>query len=142
MSRPRPAWWRDVKDAIRRYPEMKKAMQDQVPTAATARYGPQTPHSGVGRPLEDKAIKRLSDGDAQDYEAINAAIHETAKMENGKTRLTIIDLVYWKRSHSIQGAGMKTGYSKRQADRFIREFILLVAFYQGRITREETRRRY
>lgn len=142
MSRPRYWWWGTVKALIRQYPEMQKVIQDQLPAAATARYGQQTPHSGSGRALEDTAIKRLSDSETRDYEAVRAAIRETAKMSNGEARLAIIDLVYWKQTHNIQGAGMATGYSKKQAERFCADFILLVAFYQGRITREEAHCKY
>lgn len=142
MSKPRYRWWGYVKNVIRAYPELRKRLAEPVQTSVTAAYGPQTHQSGSGRALEGAVVKRLSGRDAAEFEAVEAAIRETAKMSNGEARLAVIDLVYWKQTHNIQGAGMVTGYSQKQAKRFCVEFILLVAFYQGRITREEAHCKY
>ena len=71
--------------------------------------------------------KKLSSRDVAEFEAVEAAIRETAKMENGEARLAIIDLVYWKRSHTLAGAGMQVGYSYEWAKRVQRKFALSVA---------------
>lgn len=142
MSSPRYWWWGAVKALIRQYPEMRKTMQDQLPAAATAHYGPQTPHSGPGRVLESTAIKRLSDREVADYEAVESAIRETAKMETGEIRLAIIDLLYWKRYwKTIDGAAYEVGYSKDRAADFHGEFIRLVGYYMGYLPREKVRRK-
>jgi len=142
MSRPRYWWWGTIKALIRQYPKMREAMQDQLPAAATARYGPQTPQNGAGRALEGAVVKRLSDREVQDYEAVRAAIRETAKMENGEARLAIIDLLYWKRYwKTIDGAAYEVGYSTDRAEDFHGEFIRLVGFYMGYLPREKVRRK-
>lgn len=132
-----------MKNVIRAYPELKERMLETPETAATARYSPQTRQSGTGRPVECSVVQRLSSRDAEEYEAVNAAIRETARMSNGEARLAIIDLVYWKRGKvCVDEAGMRVGYSPKQAKRICVEFIRLVAFYLGEITREEVRCRY
>lgn len=127
MSRPRYRWWPYVKNVIRTYPELRKTLTEPVCTPMTARYGPQTPQNGLGRALESAVTKKLSSRDVAEFEAVEAAIRETAKMENGEARLEIIDLVYWKRSHTLAGAGMQVGYSYEWAKRAQRRFALSVA---------------
>lgn len=132
-----------MKNVIRAYPELKERLLETPETAVTARYSPQTRQSGTGRPVECSVVQRLSSRDAKEYEAVNAAIRETARMSNGEARLAIIDLVYWKRGKvCAEEAGRRVGYSPKQAKRICVEFIRLVAFYLGEITREEVRCRY
>ena len=132
-----------MKNVIRAYPELRERVLEAPETTITARYGHQTRQNGSGRPIERLVVQRLSGRDADEYEAVNAAIRETARMSNGEARLAIIDLVYWKRGKvCVDGAGMRVGYSPKQAKRICVEFIRLVAFYLGEITREEVRCRY
>lgn len=132
-----------MKNVILAYPELKERLLETPETAVTARYSPQTRQSGTGRPVECSVVQRLSSRYAEEYEAVNAAIRETARMSNGEARLAIIDLVYWKRGKvCVDEAGMRVGYSPKQAKRICVEFIRLVAFYLGEITREEVRCRY
>ena len=141
MSRRDYPWWGDVKRLIEQYPELKEAMRDQLPAAATAQYGPLTPQSAPGRALESLVVKRLSRRVAAEIEAVEAAIRETARKPTGEARLAIIDLVYWRKSHRLYGAAMEIGYSEIQAKRYSAEFIRLVAFYLGKIPRAEVRSR-
>lgn len=127
MSRPRYRWWGYVKNVIRAYPELRKKLMEPMHTPVTAKYGPQTGQNGAGRALEGAVVKRLSGRDVTEFEAVDAAICETAKLENGEARLAIIDLVYWKRSHTLAGAGMQVGYSYRHAQRVHEQFAYLVA---------------
>ena len=94
MSRRDYPWWGDVKRLIEQYPELKEAMRDQLPAAATAQCCPLTPQGGTGRALESLAVKRLSRRETAEIEALDAAIRETARKPTGEARLAIIDLVY------------------------------------------------
>lgn len=127
MSRPRYRWWGYVKNVIRAYPELKRLMAEQPQTSLTAQYGPTIPSGRIGRPVEGVAVKMLSGRDTAEYEAVKAAIRDTAKLPNGEIRLKVIDLVYWKRSHTLGGAGHAAGYSYRQTKRIQEQFAYLVA---------------
>lgn len=127
MSKPRYRWWGYVKAVIRAYPELKRIAELPAQTSVTARYGPQAPKSGAGRPLERLVVKELSGDDCKEYEAVLRAIRDTEQMPNGAARLKIIELVYWKRSHTLAGAGLAVGYSYEWAKRAQRRFIELVA---------------
>lgn len=116
-----------MKNVIRAYPELRERLLETPETAVTARYSPQMRQNSAGRPIECSVVQRLSSRDAKEYEAVNAAIRETARMSNGEARLAIIDLVYWKRSHTLAGAGMRVGYSYRHTQRVHEQFAYLVA---------------
>lgn len=131
MSRPRYRWWGYVKNVIRAYPELERRATEQPTGSLTAKYGPTAPSGGEGRPVEGVAVKRLSGRDMAEYEAVRAAIRDTAKLPNGEMRLRIIELVYWKRSHTLTGAGYAVGYAERQTRKFHGEFIRTVAFHLG-----------
>ena len=139
MSSREYPWWGDVKRLIEQYPELKEAMRDQLPAAATAQYGSLTPQGGTGRALESLAVKRLSRRETAEIEAVEAAIRETARKPTGEARLAIIDLVYWRKSHRLYGAALEVGYSEKQVRRYNAEFIRLVAFYLGKIPRSEVK---
>lgn len=127
MSKPRYRWWGYVKNVIRAYPELERRASELPPVSMTAKYGPSMPSGGAGRPVEGAVVKRLSRRDATEYEAVRAAIRDTAKLPNGDTRLKIIELVYWKRSHTLGGAGYAVGYSYRQTRRLHELFVYTVA---------------
>lgn len=84
----------------------------------------------------------LSDRELSDCESVEAAIRETARMESGKARLMVIDLLYWKRYwKTIDGAAYEVGYSPDRVKDFHGEFIRLVAFHLGYIPREKIPRK-
>ena len=120
-----------MKNVIRAYPELERRATEQPTGSLTAKYGPTAPSGGEGRPVEGVAVKRLSGRDMAEYEAVRAAIRDTAKLPNGEMRLRIIELVYWKRSHTLTGAGYAVGYAERQTRKFHGEFIRTVAFHLG-----------
>ena len=50
---------------------------------------------------------------------------------NGKERLEIINLMYWKNSHTLAGAGLQVGYGYDRARQIHQEFVVAVATYYG-----------
>ena len=134
MSKPRYWWWGSIQNALRAYPRLKQ--QYEAPNVAvTARYAEGVSHgSDPGRTTETAALERLYDGDYQIYLAITAAVEETERMTNGRDRLRIIELIYWKRYwKTIEGAAYEVGYSKDRAKEMHTEFIRLVGHHMGYI---------
>lgn len=127
MGKPRYRWWGYVKSVIRAYPEFKKELEELRLQSVTAAYGPVSGHSGTGRPVERAAMKQLSPADQREYEAVTAAMKETARLPDGQERLKIMDLVFFRQSHTLQGAAMAAHLSYRSARRRQNDFILLVA---------------
>lgn len=63
--------------------------------------------------------------------AVADAIAETERLVDGAERLRLIDLVLWKRTHTLQGAAMAVYVSERTAQEWHRQFIRLVGQKRG-----------
>lgn len=59
--------------------------------------------------------------------AVREAIEATKDMKDGTDRLKIIDMVFWKKTHTLSGAAMRIPCSERTARRWHTEFIKEVA---------------
>ena len=98
--------------------------------------------SDPGRTTETAALERLYDGDYKIYLAIAAAVKETEQMTNGRDRIRLIELLYWKRYwKTIEGAAYEVGYSKDRAKELHTEFVRLVGHYMGYIPRDKVAKR-
>ena len=142
MSKPRYWWWGSIQNALRAYPRLKQ--QYGAPNVAvTARYSEGVSHdSSPGRTTETAALERLHDGDYKIYLAITAAVEETEQMTNGRDRLRLIELLYWKRYwKTIEGAAYEVGYSTQRAKEIHGEFIRLVAYHRRLIPRENVHKK-
>ena len=131
MSKPKYNWWGYIKNIIRAYPDLKmeyEALHEQSVTANVSGI----PGGGeVSRKTENIAIRELPYTKQREYEAVKRAIEYTKHFRNGKERLAIIDLMYWKNSHTLAGAGLQVGYSYDRARQIHREFVVAVALYYG-----------
>ena len=131
MSKPKYKWWGYIKNIIRAYPDLKmeyEALHEQSVTANVSGI----PGGGeVSRKTENIAIRELPYTKQREYEVVKRAIEYTKHFRNGKERLAIIDLMYWKNSHTLAGAGLQVGYSYDRARQIHREFVVAVAFYYG-----------
>lgn len=63
--------------------------------------------------------------------AVEAAVKETEQLADGGERLRLIDLVLWKRTHTLQGAALACYVSERTAQEWHRQFIRLVGQKRG-----------
>lgn len=63
----------------------------------------------------------------REYEAVQAAVEATERMEGGEARLKAIRLVHWDRTHTLEGAALMTPCSERTAARWQRRFFEEVA---------------
>lgn len=102
MSNPRCGWWPYAKWMIRVYDEDRR--------------------------IPNKKKRRLAD---DEFSAVETAIEETKKRIDGAERLRLIDLVLWKRTHTLQGAAMAVHVSERTAQEWHRQFIRLVGQKRG-----------
>lgn len=131
MSKPRYDWWPYVKGMIRRYPQLKEEYLELHNTKTTVSYSDEPRGSDISRSLENAAIRELPHNKQREYEAVRRAIETTERYRNGLDRLRVIDLVFWRRSHTLEGAALMVPCSWRSAARWHGEFIKLVASYYG-----------
>ena len=119
---------------LSRFKKEYEALHEQSVTANVSGM----PGSGeVSRGTESIAIRELPFTKQREYEAVRRAIEYTKHFKNGEERLKIIDLMYWKNSHTLTGAGQKVGYGYDRARQIHQEFVVAVATYYGLMDKEE-----
>lgn len=131
MSRPRYDWWPYVKGMIRRYPALRAELQELHTQAVTPGYSGISVRSMSGRSLEETVIRELPTTKQREYEAVRRAVEATERMSASRDRLRVIDLVFWKQSHTLEGAALTIPCSSRTARRYHSDFIKLVAAMYG-----------
>ena len=79
------------------------------------------------RATEDLATASLGDQIDREVEAVRMAIDETEALQNGRERLRLIDLVFWKQTHTMIGACSACHVSERTGQQWHADFIHAVA---------------
>lgn len=131
MSKPRYKWWGYVRGIIRAYPELKREYNELHRQTITASASGLPGGGNVTRGTENIAVRELPYTKQREYEAVKRAVEATKRLPNGQQRLKIIELVYWKKSHTVEGAAMRVGYSPDRGKQLHGDFIRLVAKYYG-----------
>ena len=109
---------------IRRYPSVKGMIRSYP--VRKAEYD-----TDVFREMERVSIRKLPSTRQREYEAVRRAVEQTMGYANGKERLAIVDMVLWKRSHTIGGAALTIPCHEITARQWHGEFIRLVAQKYG-----------
>ncbi len=63
--------------------------------------------------------------------AVQQAIEQTKLIRNGAERLQMVDMVFWKQSHTLDGVALKLYFSRKTVERWHRDFIYLVGVEMG-----------
>lgn len=131
MSKPRDTWWGYAKSMIRRYPSLA-AQEKELHRVSMAINYSGTPGSGnVSHPTEDAALRELPPSKQAELEAVRTAIRQTEQKANGKEVLALVNLVFWRQTHTLSGAAVCLHISYKTAVNWHREFIRAVARARG-----------
>ena len=107
MSKPRFRWWGYILAILRAYPELCAKLQQLKDQHITVSYEPSGGgKGGISRPTESAALAELRGTEGKEYNAVRQAIEYTSKLRNGAERNALIDMVFFKKSHSLEGAAM------------------------------------
>lgn len=132
MSKPRFRWWGYILAILRAYPELCAKLQQLKDQHITASYEPSGGgKGGIARPTESAALAELRGTEGKEYNAVRQAIEYTSKLRNGADRNALIDMVFFKKSHSLEGAALALFISYSTAKKWHKEFILAVADFYG-----------
>lgn len=71
--------------------------------------------------------KALEGVEKREYEAVQAAVDATERMEDGVARMSIIRNVHWFRTYTLEGAALAVPCSRRAATYWQRQFFEMVA---------------
>lgn len=132
MSNPRYGWWSYAKHLTRKYPELKQEYDtihsQHIATDPSKILGSS---SNTSRSTEILALLQLPPAKQADYDAVTKSIEQTKRLKTGAQRLQLIDMVFWKQSHTLEGAAYKIGFSYDQCKLFHRDFLRLVGLNRG-----------
>ncbi len=84
-------------------------------------------------PTEEAALRELPPKEQLRYEAVERALKKTRRLRDGGWRVRLIELVYFKRSHTLSGAAEQCRASHSTAVRWHGDFIRAVADELGLI---------
>lgn len=128
MSKPRYDWWSYVKGMIRRYPELCARQEELRRTSLSPDLsGMPHGHGKISDPVADAALRELPEINQREMEAVSKAIEETKKLDTGEERLHMVRLVFWNRTHTLEGVSKKSYRCKRTIVQWHGDFIRLVA---------------
>lgn len=141
MSKTKCKWWGFVKAVIRAYPEHCKELDMCHGQMMTARYD----ISGVSgrnmyRSAEAAALHDLPPEAMREYNAVDAALRETRRRkQTGAERVKLVDMVFFAKSHTLDGAAYALNVSYGTAKNWHNDFIKLVAKKYGLLDFNEER---
>ena len=139
MSKPRYGWWSYAKYMIRQYPSLKEEYRELQRQKVTREAGRVCGGSVGARVAENAALKQLPPAKQAEYDAVAKAIEKTKLLRTGEERLALIDMVFWRNSHTLDGAAYKLYLSYVTACRYHSDFIRLVGFCRGLADYEEAK---
>ena len=124
-------WRHDTREAIRKYPELKRRDRELKETALIAQYGGRIggKSTETSRTAEAAAMRQLPRDEQRELDAVSTAIQTTMRYRNGELRIRIIDLVYWRNTHTLEGAAMEVHVSGKTAQGWHSDFVELVDAY-------------
>lgn len=131
MSKPRCGWWSYAKYMIRRYPFLAARLRDLKSPPVTPSLSGMPFSRAVSDSTALAALRELPPAWQREYEAVAAAVAETLRRPDGQDRMRLVRLVFWQRSHTLEGAAMEIPVSYRTARRWHTQFILLVGEKYG-----------
>ena len=137
MSKPRYRWWGYVKNVIRAYPELKREYDAMHEQSVTANMSGSRGSAGPARGLESIVTRELPKPKQKELDAVMKTIRITEMLRTGKDRLKLIDMVFWKGTHTLSGAAMALNISYDTAVDYHGDFIMLVAWHKELLTTEE-----
>ena len=140
MSKPRYKWWGYIKAVIRSYPSLKQEYEALHEQSITANMSGMPGGGAVSRGTENIATRELPKPKQAEYDAVRRAIVVTEQMRTGEDRLRLMNLVFWKQSHTLQGAAMAVNVSYDTAIDYHGDFVMMVGYFYGLITYEELKK--
>ena len=130
MSKPRYKWWSYVKWMIRLYPERVAELRRRQEASVTANYNAMPGGSEASRTTEELGTVSLGKAVDREVAAVRYAIEHTGYLKDGPERIHLIELIYWKKTHTLTGACDVCHVSERTGQQWHADFIHTVAKYR------------
>ena len=130
-------WRRQAREALRKYPRLKKKQRENG-QQITPVYGGSAVQHEATRVTENVALRSpLSEVEENMIAAVEFALRMQSEYYNAEARLRMISLVYFRRTHTIQGAAIEVGYSFDTCCKWNNEILTAVYSVLGISTNSE-----
>jgi hypothetical protein len=105
------SWRSEARTALRLYPKLKRR-QGENEMQITPVYGGAAVQHSASRTTENVALRStLTEREENIISAVEFMLTMQRRYYNADARLRMLKLVYWSRTHTMQGAAMEVGYN-------------------------------
>ena len=112
----------------RNYPNLCLELKDKQSISKTSNYSSGHRGSGEARGTEYAAIRQLSPVKMREYEAVLKAVEAAGSVPgNGHLRMKLVEMVYFKRTHTLEGVCQVLHISYGTAKNYNHDFLCCVA---------------
>ena len=126
MGRRSNGWRHAARSAAYDYPKLRQELRDLQAMPVTPSLSGM-PHGGeAGRSTEDAALRQLPHTQQRRLDAVEEAVTISSQLTSGPSRVKLVELVYFTRRFTVEGAAMQIPISVRQAWAWNNDFLLLV----------------
>ena len=106
------SWRGEARKALRDYPRIKKRQSLLTSQQITPVYGGAAVQHSASRTTEDVALRTtLTEREENVISAVEFMLNMQSRYYNADARMRMVRLVYWARTHTLQGAAMEVGYN-------------------------------
>ena len=128
MSKPRHGWWSYAKYMARNYPNLCRELKEKQSISTTANYSSGPRGSGEARGTESAAMRQLPHAKMREYEAVRKAVEAAGSIPgNGHLRVKLVEMVYFKRTHTLEGVCHALHISYGTAKNYNNDFLCGIA---------------
>ena len=104
-------WRAEARRALRDYPRIKRRQADNE-MQITPVYGGAAVQHSASRTTENVALRStLTEREENIISAVEFMVAMQSRYYNAEARMKMLSLVYFRRTHTMQGAAMEVGYN-------------------------------
>lgn len=126
MARRSNGWRHAARSAAYDYPKLQRELRDLQDQSVTPNMNGMPGGGEPGRSTEDAALRQLPYAQQRRLDAVEQAVSISSNLTSGLSRVRLIELVYFQRKYTIEGAAMQIPCSVQTAWTWNNDFLLLV----------------
>ena len=132
MSKPRYGWWSYAKAMARGYPALLEKAEELRRHSMVADYSGQIKAPGASRTTETAALRQLPPSLQAELDAVALALDGLRRHRgSARLRLRIVEMVYFRQTHTLYGAAAAVHVSEATAKRYNGDFLRSIARARG-----------
>lgn len=126
MARRSNGWRHAARSAAYDYPKLRQDLRDLQAQSVTPSLSGMPVGGEPRRSTEDAALRQLSWTQQRRLDAVEQAVDVSRRLTSGLSRVKLIELVYFTRRFTLEGAATQIPCSVQTAKIWNNDFLLLV----------------